>query len=151
MPELDSKDIRILNLLQENAKMSFAEISKRLDIPESTVRYRVEQLEKKKVITGYVALVNPRKIGLPITAIMQVKINPQELRDTSRRLSKFKELRHLFKTTGTYDMVSVVNVRDITQLNELMESVKQIEGIRELVVDVATELIKVDPRITLAD
>lgn len=50
MSDVDDKDIRILNVLQENAKMSFTDISKRLGIPESTVRYRVEQMEKKDVI-----------------------------------------------------------------------------------------------------
>lgn len=146
MPEIDAKDIRILEILQENAKISYTEISKNLGIPESTVRYRIEQLEKKGVITGYIALVNPRKVGLPITAIMLIKIEPQEIRNASEKLSHFNELRHLFKTTGIYDMISVVNAKDISHLNKLMDLVKYIKGVNEVVVYVATELVKVDPR-----
>ncbi|MFP3950528.1 MAG: Lrp/AsnC family transcriptional regulator [Candidatus Bathyarchaeia archaeon] len=151
MSDLDDKDIKILNVLQENAKMSFTEISKRLGIPESTVRYRVEQMERKNVITGYAALVNPRRVGLPITAVMLIKIYPQELREASEKLSRFNELRHLFKTTGIYDMISVVNARDISHLNRLMDRVKEVEGVKEVVVDVATELIKVNPKISLTE
>lgn len=88
-------------------------------------------------------------VGLTITAIMMIKINPQKIRDISSRLAKFKELRHLFRTTGQYDMISVVNARDISHLNQLMSEIKQIDGINELIVEVATELVKVDPKFSI--
>jgi hypothetical protein len=51
----------------------------------------------------------------------------------------------LFRAAGRFDVVSVVNARDIAHLNQLMEEIKLIEGVRELMVEAATELIKVDP------
>ena len=46
-------------------------------------------------------------------------------------------------------MVSVVNAKDISHLNNLMSEIKQIDGIHELIVEVATELVKVDPKFSL--
>jgi DNA-binding Lrp family transcriptional regulator len=148
-PTLDEIDIRLLEILQENCKLNFTQIGHELEIAESTVRYRIERLEKRGFITGYVALINPRRVGLNITAIMMIKINPQMISEISPKLAEFKELRHLFRTTGQYDMVSVVNAKDIMHLNTLMSEIKQIDGIHELIVEVATQLVKVDPKLSL--
>jgi len=147
--QLDDTDISILELLQANGKMNSAQISSRLDVAESTVRYRIERLEKRGIISNYIALINPRMVGLNITAIMMIKLNPQNINQVSQRLAEFKELRHLFRTTGQFDMTSVLSARDITHLNKLMEEIKLIEGVRELIVEVATELIKMDPHFHL--
>jgi Lrp/AsnC family leucine-responsive transcriptional regulator len=151
MPEhiLDEIDIKILEILQENCKLNFTQIGQQLDIAESTVRYRIERLEKRGIITNYIALINPRMVGLTITTIMMIKINPQKIQEISPKLAAFKELRHLFRTTGQYDMISVVNARDITHLNRLMSEIKQIDGIHDLIVEVATELVKIDPKFSL--
>ena len=77
---LDETDIQILEILQENCKLNFTQIGIELGIPESTIRYRIERLEKRRIINGYVALINPRKVGLTITAIMMIKINPQMIK-----------------------------------------------------------------------
>lgn len=146
---LDETDIQILEILQENCKLNFTQIGNELGIAESTIRYRIERLEKRRIITGYVALINPRKIGLNITAVMMIKVNPQRIKEISPQLASFKELRHLFRATGQYDMISVVNARDIGHLNEVMGKIKQIDGVHELIVEVATELVKVDPKFSL--
>jgi DNA-binding Lrp family transcriptional regulator len=146
---LDEIDVRLLEILQENCKLNFTQIGNKLGIAESTIRYRIDRLEKRGIITNYIALVNPRKVGLNITAIMMIKINPQKIEEISPKLANFKELRHLFRTTGQYDMISVVNARDISHLNDVMSEIKKIEGIHELLVEVATELVKVDPKFTL--
>jgi Lrp/AsnC family transcriptional regulator for asnA, asnC and gidA len=147
--ELDEIDIHILEILQENCNIKLTHIAKDLSIAESTIRYRIDRMEKKGVITNYIALLNPRKVGLNITAIMMIKITPQHINRISDELAKFKELRHLFRSTGVYDMISVVNARNIHHLNELMERIKMMEGVNDLMVEVATELIKVDPKFSL--
>jgi Lrp/AsnC family transcriptional regulator for asnA, asnC and gidA len=147
--ELDEIDIHILEILQENCNIKLTQIAKDLSIAESTIRYRIDRMEKRGVITNYIALLNPRKVGLNITAVMMIKITPQHINRISEELAKFKELRHLFRSTGAYDMISVVNARNIYHLNEVMEKIKMIEGVNDLMVEVATELIKVDPKFSL--
>ena len=151
MPDqnLDEIDMKLLEILQENCKLNFTQIGHELDIAESTVRYRIERLEKRGIITNYIALINPRMVGLSITAIMMIKLNPQKIKEISPKLASFKELRHLFRATGQFDMISVVNARDIGHLNDLMSEIKQIDGVHELIVEVATELVKVDPKFSL--
>lgn len=150
MVDLDETDVKILEVLQDNCKVSYSSVSDMVGVPESTVRYRIERLEKRGVITNYIALVDPRKVGLSITAIMMIKVSPQELRNVSGELEVFEEVRHLFRCTGIFDLVSVVAIRDIPHLNELMEKVKMVGGVREVLIEVATDLIKVDPKLSLS-
>jgi DNA-binding Lrp family transcriptional regulator len=146
---LDELDIQILEILQKNCTLNYTQIGKQLGVAESTIRYRIERLETRRIINGYIALINPRMVGLTITAIMMIKVNPQMIKAVTPKLAEFKELRHLFLATGQYDMISVVNARDIGHLNDLMSEIKQIDGIHELIVEVATSLVKMDPTFTL--
>ena len=149
MADIDEIDVKILETLQDNCKVSYSSISEMLGVPESTIRYRIDRLEKRGVITSYIALIDPRKVGLSITAIMMIKVSPQEIRKVSEELKMFEEVRHLFRCTGIFDLVSVVAIRDVPHLNTLMERVKMVDGVREVIIEVATDLIKVDPKLTL--
>jgi Lrp/AsnC family transcriptional regulator for asnA, asnC and gidA len=146
MMNLDDVDKNILRILQDDCRKSYSAIARELDVAESTVRYRVQKLKQEGVITGFIALLNPRKIGLDITAIALIKVDPKMVEAASLRLAGFRESHHLFKSTGEYDLVSVVHARDIAHLNELINRIKQLPGVREASAEVATYLIKVEPR-----
>ena len=146
---LSEIDIGILEMLQEDGRASFSSIARKLGIAESTVRYRVEKLKESGVITGFQAHLNPRKVGLGITAIALIKVNAAEIVEASETLVSFEESHHLFRTTGSYDLVSVVHARDIVHLNDLIERIKMISGVKEASVEVATHLVKTEPKYKL--
>lgn len=149
MASLSESDLRILEILQNEGRASYSAIARELGIAESTVRYRVERLREIGVIRAFMALLDPRKIGLDITAIALIKVDANEIVRASETLATFEESHHLFRSTGSYDLVSVVHARDIAHLNELIERIKKIPGIREASVEVATYLVKVEPRYKL--
>ena len=67
-PEIDSIDCEILAELQENARIAFAELGRRVGLSTPAVIERVHRLEEKQVIVGYRTLVDPAKVGLPVRA-----------------------------------------------------------------------------------
>ncbi|MFQ6075343.1 MAG: Lrp/AsnC family transcriptional regulator [Candidatus Bathyarchaeia archaeon] len=146
---MDDIDESILRILQNNCRTSYSAIARELGVAESTVRYRVDRLRKEGVITRFIALLDPRKIGLNITAIALIKVDAKKLKETSKELASFGESHHLFQSTGEYDLVSVIHAKDISHLNELMERIKRLPGVRETSVEVATDLIKVEPKFDL--
>jgi DNA-binding Lrp family transcriptional regulator len=146
---LSDIDIGILEILQADGRASFSSIARKVGIAESTVRYRVEKLKESGVITGFQAHLNPRKIGLGITAIALIKVTAAEIVEASETLATFEESHHLFRTTGSYDLVSVVHARDIVHLNDLIERIKMIKGVREASIEVATHLVKTEPKYKL--
>ena len=149
MEILSEIDFRILEILQNEGRTSYSAIARELGIAESTVRYRVKRLRETGVIRTFMALLDPRKIGLDITAIALIKVDSNEIVEASKTLATFEESHHLFRSTGSYDLVSVVHARDIAHLNELIERIKKISGVREASVEVATYLVKVEPKYKL--
>lgn len=149
MVELNEKDLRILEILQNDARTPFSMLARELGMAASTVRYRVERLRESGVITGFLAMLDPRKIGLHITAIALIKVDANQVVEASETLASFEESHHLFRSTGSYDLVSVVHARDIAHLDDLIDRIKRIPGVKEASVEVATYLIKMEPKYKL--
>jgi Lrp/AsnC family transcriptional regulator for asnA, asnC and gidA len=147
--KLDEIDRKILEMLQENARTSFASIARKLKIAEATVRFRVKRLRGRGVITQFVALLDPRKIGLSVTAIIMLKVEPALLEKASEQLASFEEVHHVFQSTGEYDIVAVVHARDMMHLSELTKRVKMISGVKDALVSATTRLMKITPTFKL--
>ena len=69
-PELDNKDIKILELLQENCKLSSREIAKEINSPITTVFTKIKRMEKLGFIKGYKAVLDAKALGQGATAFI---------------------------------------------------------------------------------
>jgi Lrp/AsnC family leucine-responsive transcriptional regulator len=78
---IDEIDQKILNLLQSNARYSNAELAEAVGMNASSAFERVKKLEKRGIITGYVATVDPDKIGKPLLAFMRLTIDTSAEQD----------------------------------------------------------------------
>ncbi|HHI01394.1 MAG TPA: Lrp/AsnC family transcriptional regulator, partial [Thermococcus litoralis] len=76
--KMDEIDKNILKLLQEDGRMSYSEIARRIGVPESTVRLRVKRLIEEGIIRKFAALINPFKAGYTIVAFIAVDIEPNK-------------------------------------------------------------------------
>ncbi len=147
--QLDEKDKKILNILQENSRTSYLQIGNMLGISEATVRYRVKNMLENGIIHRFTVLVDPKKIGYPITGILMVKIDSAHFEEAANQISNLEESRHVLQNTGEYDIVAVVKARDLEHLNDLRKRVEKIKGVKELSLSAATRLIKIDPSFML--
>ncbi len=146
---LDGLDKRILKSLQFNCRLSFAELSRELDVAEATVRFRVNRLVEDGVITRFAALVDPAKVGMKVSGAILLKIDPAYLEEACKQLVSFSETLYLFQSTGEYDVVSVIVARDMEHLNNLVKNTKMIPGVKDARVSVTTRFLKFDPSIML--
>jgi len=147
--ELDEIDRKILNVLQNDARTSFACIARESKVSEATVRFRVKKLVKKGVIIRFTTLLDPRKIGLLVTAIIMAKVDATLLEEAFEQLVSFNETHHVFQSTGEYDIVAVVNARDMMHLSDVRKRVKMISGVKDVLVSATTRLMKIDPTFKL--
>jgi len=99
MNELDSVDIEILRLLQDDGRISNAELAQRVGLAPPTVLRRVKLLEERGYIRGYVALVDPLALGLTVTAYIFIETaagcNLSETEAFLRELPGVQEIHHL--------------------------------------------------------
>jgi len=146
---LDNLDKMILKLLQKDARLSFAEIGRTLDIAETTVRFRVNRLVESGVITRFAALLDPEKVGLTVGGAILFKIDPLHLEEACKELASFEETQYLFRSTGEYDVVSMIFARDMEHLNDLVKRAKMIVGVKDARLSVTTKMLKFAPTIDL--
>jgi Lrp/AsnC family transcriptional regulator, regulator for asnA, asnC and gidA len=144
---MDEIDKDIIKLLQKDARLSFAEIGRNLNLAETTARFRVNRLVENGIITRFVALLDPEKIGLKVGGAILLKIDPAHLEEACKQLTAFEETLYLFKSTGEYDVVSMILAHDMEHLNELVKRTKLIVGVKDARLSVTTKILKFAPTI----
>ncbi|MBS7623222.1 Lrp/AsnC family transcriptional regulator [Candidatus Bathyarchaeota archaeon] len=146
---LDSVDKEILRILQEDARKPYAEIARQLRVTEGTIRFRVARLLREGVVTRFMALIDPRKVGMQVTAVVMLRVEASSLGEVFNQLVSLSESQHVFQSTGEYDIVAIVHARDLNHLGELVNRIKSFTGVRNASVSVITRLVRVDPTLKL--
>lgn len=121
--KLDNKDHKILNLLQQDSKMTNKEISLKLNLSVTAVYERIKRLEREGVISGYVAMVEPEKVEKGFVVFCQIKL----IQHTKSYLTSFEaevkslpEVLECFHVSGEYDYILKVLVKDMQAYREFM-------------------------------
>ncbi len=97
---LDEIDLKILAILQENGKSSYAEIGRSLNLSRSGVRERVKKLEKQGIIEKYTIVINPYKMGLEFSVFIELDVEPRFLLKVASELSEEKNVESVNQMTG---------------------------------------------------
>jgi DNA-binding Lrp family transcriptional regulator len=122
---LDGVDRKIIALLQENAKRTFAEIGADVGLSSTAVKRRVDRLQGDGVITGYGARIDPRALGEGIEALVEVycadRIAPADVEST---LSGLDQVITAFTVSGEPDAVIRVRVENIPELEKFVERLR---------------------------
>lgn len=130
MTNFDEIDDQIVELLQEDGRLSNSEIAKRIGTSEATIRRRLARLEKEDFIR-IVAVANPFKLGFQIIAIVGLHVDRSRLREIEKTLTTFQEVRFLGVTIGGYDMIFEAWFRSNEEMLEfLSDTLGRIEGIQ---------------------
>jgi DNA-binding Lrp family transcriptional regulator len=131
MHSLDDLDLAILAELESDARITVSELARRLDTPNSTIRDRISRLEKEGVIRGYTAIIDPRKLGLAIKAVVQVSLNPNVASEVViTKTAELPEATDVQILTGDIDELVTVYARDVDHLRDiLLNKIGQLPGL----------------------
>jgi Lrp/AsnC family transcriptional regulator, leucine-responsive regulatory protein len=119
---IDDIDCAILVELQSNARIAFAELGRRVGLSTPAVIERVHRLEEGQVITGYRALVDPAKVGLPVRAFVKVTVAGDKLTKFAALVRKLPEVLQCHRVTGAESFIVQVAVRDVLHMEEVIDS-----------------------------
>ena len=123
MHVLDSIDLRILQLLQHDARLTNKEVADKLGKSVTPVYERIKRLEDEGYITRYVALVNKDLIGKHLTAFTTVQLKEHSataLRGFEKEVVKFPEVMECYHMTGRFDFLIKMAIKDMKEYNELL-------------------------------
>jgi len=121
MALFDATDRRIIDELATDGRVSFAELGRRVNLSAPSVAERVQRLERRGVITGYRAEVDPRALGYPLTAIVRVKPAPGQLARIPELAAEIPEVGECHRVTGEDCFFLKVHLRSIEELGELLD------------------------------
>jgi Lrp/AsnC family leucine-responsive transcriptional regulator len=118
---LDDIGWHILRELQENARLSFAELGRRVGLSIPAVTERVHKMEDAGIITGYHADVNPEKVGFPITAYIRMNITGNVSAQIVALMQEMVEVDECHRGTGGDSFIMKVRVASISHLEHVIE------------------------------
>lgn len=123
--KLDGKDRAILRVLQERSKVSISEISSAVGLSHTPTWKRVKRLHALEVITGQVSLLDPVKVGLPITVFAQVSIRPAEQDTLDQFDAAIQEIDYIvecYSVTGERDFILKLVIETVDNYERLLKT-----------------------------
>ena len=118
---LDAIDLSLVAELQEDARLSLAEVGRRIGLSPAAVGERLRRLEDTGVITGYRAIIDPRALGYALTAVVRVRPAPRQLPKVAELARRTPEVVECRRVTGEDCYVMTTHVRDVGHLEEVID------------------------------
>jgi Lrp/AsnC family leucine-responsive transcriptional regulator len=152
---LDEIDIRILDALQRDARLTVEQIGRRAGLSPSPAARRVRLLEQAGVIRGYVAVLDQGKIGLPISVFASIKLERQREEELDRfqaAVARWPEIVECYLMTGQRDYLLRIVVKDLPAYEAfLKQKLTRLEGVASIESSFALGQVKHSSVLPLAD
>ena len=144
--ELDAVDRKILVQLQANGRMSLADLADKVGLSASPCLRRVRMLEKAGVISRYVAVLDQRAVGLPVSVFVSIKLERQKqdaLDRFAKAIERWPEVLECYLMTGPRDYWLRVVVPDLAAYERFVkQKLTRLEGIASIESSFALEQVK---------
>jgi len=143
MYEFDRTDIKIVNLLLGDGRMSASEISRRMtDISERAVRYRIDRMIDAGVMQ-ISAVVNPESLGFNIKADVWLEVESDLILEVARKLAAFENVTYVACSIGQNDISVQVVAKDTAEIYHFVtEVIRKISGVRKTTTSIVPIVLK---------
>lgn len=139
---IDEKDIEILKMLKKDARTPFTDISKRVGISDVAVKKRISKLEKRGVIRGYTALLDPSLLGYNAVSLTGIDTMPEFLFKVIDILKKKDYINTIYITTGDHMVIVEIWARDSQEMSNIIKEIESIEGVKRVCPAIVLDVIR---------
>ena len=133
--ELSRIDRKILRSLQQNARLSFAELARQVGLTTTPFKERVKRLERDGYISGYHARLDPGKLDRGLVVFVQITLQRtagNAFREFTEAIQDVPEVEECYLVAGNFDYLIKARVKDMTQYREFLGgSLMQLPGVQE--------------------
>lgn len=127
---LDKKDKLILNILQDNYKISYKEISSKVHLAASTIHNRVQNMINTGIIKEIDTIVDPYKVGFNTITIVSLSVDPLKIDEIAQKLKIYDNIQLIASSGGEYNLIIKIIVENEKTLWKFInEKIKTISGI----------------------
>lgn len=140
--KLNDIDLRIIDLLRKDGRMSFSQMAKIIDVSSGTVRLHYKKMIENEVLQ-IAAITNPLLLGQSKMALIGIKVDGYRLKEIANEISAFEEITYLVISTGSYDLFAEVVCKDKDHLLDfLTHKLYQVKGVKESQTFMFLEIVK---------
>lgn len=134
MRKLDNIDIKIINILQENARATLKDIARQVFLTSPSVAARIERLEKEKIIEGYHAQINPMLLDYHIKAFINLEVEPSQKVKFYPFIKSVPNVVECNCVTGEYSMLIEVLFQSTMELDHFINELQEFGRTRTQIV-----------------
>ncbi len=129
--EIDNTDLKILEILMQDAKKPYTDVAKKVFVSQGTVHVRMNKMQDAGVVEKTTLRINYAKLGFDITAFIGIYLEKSALYEqVLEKLKQIPEITNIHYTTGNYSMFVKIHCRDTNHLKEVLhDKMQQVEGI----------------------
>lgn len=121
---IDDLDLKILNLLLSNGKLSYRKLAQRLGVSTATIMARVNRLEKTGAVRKYSAVLDYEKLGYDVSVIIDVRVSKGKLFEVEKRIATHPNVRAVFDVTGAFDTLILANFKSRKDLDHFLKKIQ---------------------------
>ena len=126
---VDDIDERIMELLEEDARMTYVEIGKMVGLSEGAVRNRIQSLTSTGVIKRFTI---EKSTSHGVSAVTMLAVDPSTpTYKVSKSVSELEDVERVYEVTGEYDILLVSSSVNIDGINQCIEDIRKIEGVEK--------------------
>jgi DNA-binding Lrp family transcriptional regulator len=127
---LDTIDLRIVTLLRENARRSFADVGTRVGLSAPAVKRRVDRLETRGIIRSYSAVVDPARLGWTTLAIVDLHCDGRmSAAEVEAAVSRHPEVSVAYTVAGPASAILILRAADTAHLEQTLERIRDADGV----------------------
>lgn len=127
---MDDTDLALVRALRERGRASWADLARQVGLSAPSVQERVRRLEERGVITGFHAAVDPRSVGLGVSALVGIYSSDNaESDDVARRLREVPEVEDCWFVAGEEEFVIFVRAADTAALEHVIGKIRRLRGV----------------------
>ena len=127
--EISGKDEQLIALLQDNARLSVAEIARRLSVSRTAAQMRLEKLERNGVIDGYSVRLSARFSKDRVRALVMIKSPPANRSKIENALAEIAQLTTLYSISGVFDLSAVISAASVEDLDAAIDEIGRLDGV----------------------
>ncbi|MCG2883759.1 MAG: Lrp/AsnC family transcriptional regulator [Sulfolobaceae archaeon] len=146
---LDRLDKEILEILQEDGRISYSKIAQMLNMSESTIHMRIKRLRELGILRGFYADIDMEKIGLKVLAFVQLKADPKKYEQVLNVLKEMKEVAEIYDVTGEYYALVKVVVPSNEDLAKVLDDIGKLDGVTDTYTMIVLRVIKEGKKVNL--
>ena len=154
--KLDEKDVAILQLIQENSKLTANQIAKKVNSPITTVFAKIKRMEEQGIIKQYRAILSPEKLSLGTASFILASVSyaskadetPVSQRAVAEEIARFPEVQEVHIITGDWDLLVKLRAENVDEVGRfVVDKLRLIKGLEKTLTCMVFETVKETTRL----